>query len=498
MRIFAAGLITETNTFSPWPTGRRAFEENGLSRNHVKATPADAKTSMVAQMWDGLATQDRHTFVESIFAFAQPAGPTVQSVYENYRDQILTDISANGPFDVVLLFLHGAMVASGCDDCEGDLITRIRAVVGAHASIGAMLDPHCHLTQCMVEQATVIILAKEYPHTDYMDRSRELYDICVRSAQKKCMPTSALFDCRMVGWYPTTVEPMRSLVVHMRTIEARDGMLSVSFAHGFPWGDIPETGSKVLAITDGDGNLAARTAAEIGWEIYAAREVLLPHFPDIGTALKEAAQASGRMVLADTADNPGGGAPGDNVALLDAMLRHGIKDAAFAAIWDPITAQVCADAGVGAKLALRLGGKCGPASGEAIDVTATVKAIKLDHDQKALGPTRVPMGLSVWIETGGIDAVIASIRNQVFSPDIFTGLGIDLSSKKLIAVKSSWHFQAGFALIADLLVPVATPGAIQMDFATINYHKKRDMEFFPRVADPLQTTPLREGSRNVN
>jgi microcystin degradation protein MlrC len=486
MRIFATGLITETNTFSPWPTGRRAFEENGLSRHHANATAADAETSMVAQLWSGLAARDGHEFVESIFACAQPAGPTVQSVYEDYRGQILSEFRAQGPFDVVLLFLHGAMVASECDDCEGDLISQIRAIGGARASIGAMLDPHCHLTTRMVEQANAIILAKEYPHTDYMERSRELYDICVRNAQGLCAPTSALFDCRMVGWYPTTIEPMRSLVTRMREMESCEGVLSVSFAHGFPWGDTPETGSRLLAITDGDAALAARVAEEIGREIYAVRQQLLPQFPDMETALLKVAQTSGRVVIADTADNPGGGAPGDNVTLLRAMLKKKTKDAAFGAIWDPVVAQVCADAGVGAHLALRLGGKCGPASGDAIDVMATVKAIRPDHDQAGLGPTRVAMGLSVWIEISGLDVVVNSVRTQVFAPDAFSGLGIDLDSKKLIAVKSSWHFQAGFALIADKLIPVATPGAIQMNFATIDYRKKLDMGFFPRVADPLQ------------
>lgn len=485
MRVFAAGLVTETNTFSPWPTGRRAFEQHGLSRIHSRAAREDAETSMVASLWCDLAAREGHDFAESLFAYAEPAGPTVQADYEHFRDEILATLQAAGPADVVLLFLHGAMVSTDCDDCEGDLIGKVREVVGTRAMIGVMLDPHCHLTPRMVEQANAIILAKEYPHIDYMERGRELYDVCVRAAQGRCAPRSALFDCRMVGWYPTTMEPMRGLVARMRAYEARDGVLSVSFAHGFPWGDTPETGSKVLVITDGDPDLARRASRELGMEIYAAREALLPRFPDIETALDAAMRAPGCVVLADTADNPGGGAPGDNVSLLEAMLRRRITHAAFGAIWDPVVAQVCADAGAGARLTLRLGGKCGQASGNSIDVVATVKAIRPEHDQTGLGPTRVPMGLSIWIETGGIDVVIHSSRTQVFAPDGFTGLGMELASRKLIAVKSSWHFQAGFGPMADLLIPVATPGAIQMDFASIEYHKKRDMDFFPRVADPF-------------
>jgi len=134
---------------------------------------------------------------------------------------------------------------------------------------------------------------------------------------------------------------------------------------------------------------------------------------------------------------------------------------------------------------VRIGGKCGPASGDPLDVVATVKAIRADHDQQGLGPARSQLGLSVWAEVGGIDVLLMSVRTQIFAPDAFTGIGIDLSRKKIIALKSSWHFQAQFSRLSKRLIAVATPGAIQMNFATIDYKKKRDMDYFPRVANPL-------------
>jgi microcystin degradation protein MlrC len=485
MRIFVAGLITETNTFSPWPTGKRGFEDNGIFRGDAGTSASDAETAVIARIWRERAARDGHEIVESILAYAQPAGPTVHADYVAYRDEILADAASRGPFDVVLLFLHGAMVSTECDDCEGDIIARIRRVVGAAATIGAVLDLHCHLTPTMIENATAIVIVKEYPHIDFPERSRELYNLCVRAAEGTINPTAATFDCRMVGFYPTTTEPMRSLTDKLFAAESRAGVLSVSFAHGFPWGDTPDTGSRVLVVTDNDPKLARDIAEELGSEIYAAREALLPRFPDVETALATARTSNGIAVLADTADNPGGGAPSDNVSLLKALLAHKMRDVVFGAIWDPISTQVCADAGVGARLALRLGGKCGPASGDPLDLAVTVRAVRPDHDQAGLGDTRVPMGLSVWVEAEGIDIVINSTRTQVFCPDAFTGLGIELANKRAIVVKSSWHFQAGFGSMADTIIPVATPGAIQMNFSTIVYTKKRDMDFFPRVADPL-------------
>jgi microcystin degradation protein MlrC len=132
-----------------------------------------------------------------------------------------------------------------------------------------------------------------------------------------------------------------------------------------------------------------------------------------------------------------------------------------------------------------MGGKSGPSSAAPLDAEVTVRGVREDHDQTGLGVSRTAMGLSVWIEVGGIDVVVNSIRTQVFCPDAFTGLGIDLSGKRIVAVKSSQQFQAGFAPIAAKVIAVATPGAIQMDFAGLAYAKKRDLSFYPRVDDPL-------------
>jgi len=484
MRIFTAGISTETNTFAPWPTGLRGFEEGGLYRG--TASSADNGTNGgVARLFKGLAALDGHDFVEGLFANAEPSGPTVQHVWKALRDEIVSQVRAEGPFDVILLLLHGAMVATGCDDCEADLVTRLRATCGPDTTIGVELDPHCHLGQALVDAADAVILLKEYPHIDYVERARELYGICVGIAQGRFLPVSALFDCRMIGFYPTTGTVMSELLAKLREAERRPGILSVSFVHGFPWGDNAETGSRMLVIADGDQALAARTAEELGRLIYAQREVLLPRMPGIEEALDKAATIAGCVVLADTADNPGGGAPGDNVSLLRAMLARGIQRAALGAIWDPMSALVCAEAGIGANLMLRLGGKCGESSGDPLDLKVTVRAVDPSHSQLGLGGLPESMGLSVWLACDGVDVVVNSIRGQVFSPDAFTGLGIDLRDKRLIAVKSSHHFHARFAPIADGIIPVATPGAIQMNFADVDYRKRRDLNYFPRVREPL-------------
>ncbi|HEV7385158.1 MAG TPA: M81 family metallopeptidase [Phenylobacterium sp.] len=485
MRIFAAGIGTESNTFAAWPTGRRGFEESGVFRGDASVQGGKYEC-MVMVEFRARAEAGGHEFAEGLLTFAQPSGPTVHSVYAAYRDEIIADLKARGPFDVVLLFLHGAMVSTECDDCEGDLIAHVRAAAGPEAVIGVELDPHCHLTDVMVETADVVILAKEYPHDDFVPRAAELYDICARAAAGEIEPTSAVFDCRMVGFYPTTREPMAGLVERVRSAEKRPGVLSLSIAHGFPWGDTPDTGTRMLAVTDGDPQLARSLAEEFGREIYALRDDLLPRLPSVDEALNLAAGSNGRAVLADTADNAGGGAPSDNTVLLAAILERGLDRVALGPLWDPVAASVCAEAGVGARFRLRLGGKTGPVSGDPLDLVVTVRAIREDHAQTGLGGSRQPMGLSAWLEVEpGVHIVVNSVRTQAFHPDLFTNLGIDLAAMRLVVVKSSQHFDTGFRPIADLVVAVGTPGAIQMDFAGLPYRRKRDLDFHPRVADPL-------------
>jgi len=484
MRIFTAGIVTETNTFAPSPTGLRGFEEGGL--HHGTCSRQDpTELGAITRLFHALAAADGHTVNEGLYTIAQPSGPTLQAVWEGFRDEVTGQARAEGPFDVILLCLHGAMVATGSDDCEGELVQLLRR---AHpdAAIGAVLDPHCHLSQLLVDEADAVILMKEYPHIDLLERARELYALCTGVAARRLAPTSALFDCRMVGFYPTTQEPMATLLRLMRAMETRPGVLSVSFAHGFPWGDTADTGSKVLAITDNDPALAQATATELGHAIYRARRALLPHMPGIDDALALADDTLGCVVLADTADNPGGGAPGDNVSLLRAMLGRGMRAAVVGAVWDPMAALACAEAGVGSRFALRLGGKSGGASGAPLDVTATVRAIRPDHDQAGLDGVRMAMGLSVWIACDGIDVLICSQRTQVYAPDAYTGLGIDLDDKRFIVVKSSHHFHAAFAPLADRIIAVATPGALQMNFAQMDYRKRRDPAYFPLVDDPLR------------
>ncbi|WP_252259873.1 M81 family metallopeptidase [Erythrobacter aurantius] len=470
-RLFIAALCTETNSFAPFPTGWSAFEENGIDRAGSVSDP----NSPLA-IFRALGEADGFAVSESISTFAQPGGRTVGQVYAALRDMILADLAAASGADMVLLQLHGAMMAEGEDDCEGDILARIRALVPG-AVIGAVLDCHCHLTPRMVAAADCLIAVKEYPHIDFADRARELYAICARTHRGELRPIPALVETGMIGIYPTFAGPMRAIVDGLAAIEVRPGVLSVTIAHGFPWGDTADTGTRVLAYADGDAAAAQAAASEVAQSLITAREALRPDYPDIAASLDRAATLEGPVVLADHADNPGGGAPGDSTFFLRAVIARGLGNVAIASFHDPAVVRIATDAGVGARIAIRLGGKAGPTSGDPLDLDVEVMAVTPDLGQMAID---VPysMGPSVWLRHAGIDIVVCSRRAGIFATSIFEDLGIRLAERQLVIVKSSSHHEAAFNPIARHTWKVATPGALDLDFNRLSY-VRRTRDFYP-------------------
>ena len=208
----------------------------------------------------------------------------------------------------------------------------------------------------------------------------------------------------------------------------------------------------------------------------------------IDEALDQALAApAGAVVIADRADNAGGGAPSDSTFMLSAMLERGIANAGVAMMWDPIAVQVAMSGGVGAKLDLRLGGKMGTMSGDPLDLNVTVTGIVEDMIQEwpqQGDPMRIPCGDSVCLHCDGIDIIVSSRRVQPFSPDVFTNFGIDVARKRMLVVKSSQHFYAGFAPIASKIIYMAAPGAVAPRFAEIPF-KRVDLHKYPWVNDPF-------------
>ncbi|TYR35461.1 M81 family metallopeptidase [Mesorhizobium microcysteis] len=470
MRVFTAVLATETNTFSPIPTGLGAFKSQG--EYYPAGQHPDRMTLFGAPLWVARerARDKGWSVVEGMVAFAQPGGKTTRIAYDALRSELLDDLRAAGKVDMVLLGLHGAMIADGCDDCEGDILRAVREIVGPDVVIGAELDPHCHLTQVMMDNADVMVAFKEYPHTDLYERGVELVDLCMAAVEKRIRPVAALADTGMATLIFTTSEPGISLVERMKEMERLDGVLSVSIVQGFPWADVPDMGTRVLVYTNGDQALADRLAREFATDLYAMREDIDVPKPGIDEVLDVAlAEPTGPVVIADGADNAGGGAASDSTFMLRRMLERGIDSAALGPIWDPVSVQLVFDAGEGAVMPLRIGGKVGPSSGDPLDVECTVKALRRDMKMGGLGGITVSLGDCALIEVAGIDVVLTTIRFQAMDTDLFTQLGCDLATRRIVVVKSTQHFYASYSKVAKKVLYAAARGTVTPDLSSLPY-----------------------------
>jgi microcystin degradation protein MlrC len=491
MRIFAAGMVTETNTFCPIPTTLEDFIiQRGRPEGRV---PARYSGFDLDRIWGRLAEARGDEFVLSLMALAQPAGLTAKGAYEAMRDEILADLRAAMPVDIVLLMLHGAMIADRYDDCEEDVVRRVREVVGKETVIAAELDLHCHLSESMLGPTDIVMTYKEYPHTDINDRARQLFALAVAARLQEIRPTQALFDCRMIGMYPTTRDPMRGFVDAMSEMERRPGVLSVSFGHGFQFADVPHMGAKLLVVTDNDLAAATRIARELGMQVHGLRRDI--GFESISTPLDTAlirAMAADKVpvVVADQSDNPGGGAPSDATFALRWLLEHHARDAALAILYDPEVVAIARKAGVGARLPVRLGGKMGPLSGSPIDLDVEIVSIADEYvhsfPQASGEAVTFPVGNVVALRSGSVDIVVGTERCQCYGPSIFVDLGIDPTRKRVLVVKSTQHFRRAFEAIASEIIYMAGPGALAPDPRQLTYKRFDNRRVYPWESAPFE------------
>ncbi|WP_429923116.1 M81 family metallopeptidase [Agrobacterium vitis] len=484
MRIFTAAFATETNTFSPICIDRRAFEASLYAPpGQHPATP----TLCTAPITVGreVCSQKDWMLIEGTATWADPAGLVNRQTFESLRDEILDQLTAALPVDAVVLGLHGAMVADGYLDPEGDFLSHIRAIIGPDVLLAAELDPHSHLTGKRVEAADVFVVFKEFPHTDFVDRARDLWRIVVDTLEGRITPVMSVFDCQMIDVFPTSRQPMRAFVDKMMQIEREDpDVLSLSVIHGFMAGDVPEMGTKTIAITNGNATKGEALARSLGLELFEKRGTfMMPQINEKQAVAQALANPAGPVVIADMWDNPGGGTAGDATVLLEELLAQGATNTAVGMIWDPIAVQICMAAGEGAEIPLRFGAKSAPGTGNPID--GLVKVVKVvPNAEMQFGESVAPFGDAAHIHLNGIDIVLSSVRVQSYDPSLFTALGIDPTSKHILAIKSTNHFYAAFSKIASDILYCSAGSPYPNNPATNPYRRVR-RDIWPICANPF-------------
>lgn len=386
------------------------------------------------------------------------------SAFAEMLGELLDGIEGAMPVDAVCLSLHGAGVAEGVDDLEAAALVEVRKLVGPKVPVAVVLDLHGNITQEMVDQADGLFGDNFYPHIDCYERGAEAMQFLYRMLNGEIKPVMHFERLpMMIPTFATDLDPAGQLNRLCWEWEKKPGILDCTIFHGFPYTDVPAVGMSVLALADGDASLARQAAKTVAKAVWGAREEYRPQVLSPSEAIAKAMSVDGGpVVLNDTSDNPGGGSPGDSTHLLRTMMEANLQNACYAFIYDPEVAQQAHRAGVGATIRVRLGGKTDELHGAPIESEVYIKVLT-DGRFRVTSPMfqglQVDLGQMARLQLGGIDVLVASERQQVLDDEVFLLHGIDVRRYKIVALKSSAHFRAGFDQIAKAIIPADAPGA---------------------------------------
>jgi microcystin degradation protein MlrC len=483
MRIAVGGFMHETNTFVPTPTTWDDFVRAGpwptVTEGEAILSVFRGINLAIAHFMDA-AEKAGHVMLPLTWGAAMPAGRVTDHAFERMADTMMAGLGANKP-DAVFLELHGAMATESHDDGEGELLRRVRAGVGPDVPILASLDLHANVSPAMVELADFFSSYRTYPHVDWGASGARCAEWLDRVLAWK-RPARALRQIPFL--VPVTagctyVEPAGGLYEELKRIEAATGA-HLSLNMGFPPADIRDVGPSIIAYgadqrtvdAAADRLLAAVLAAE---SAFAAHRPL-PVAEAVAEAMRIARKASRPVVLADTQDNPGAGAPSNTTGLIAELLRQGAERTAVGIVHDAAAAAAAHGRGIGATLD-RLGGGLGDGPGQPPlpgpwRVTALSDG-RFRGTSPMLRSAVTDMGPTALLARNGVEVLVATIRQQPVHREVFTHLGMDLNSRAILGLKSSAHFRSGYQEIAEKVIVCLAPGINVEDPASFRFSKMR-------------------------
>jgi microcystin degradation protein MlrC len=483
-RIAVGGFLHETNTFAPtkatyddfvhgggWPSMAVGTDVLGVMRN-INVGLAGFVEAAEDHGWE---------LVPTISCGASPSAHVTEDAYERIVSVMLDRIASAGPLDAVYLDLHGAMVTERFEDGEGELLARVRQVIGMDLPLVVSLDLHANVTPEMIDLADALIAYQTYPHVDMADTGRAAATHLSRLLDGKQPFAKAFRQLPFlipISWQCTNDEPARSIYARLQSLQG-DSVPCLSFAPGFPAADFPHCSPSVFAYgrTQSDADAAADELTKLvesheddfDGKIYS---------PDEGVrhAMNLANDASKPIIIADTQDNPGAGGDSDTTGMLRALVRNKASRAAIGVIYDPQAAKAAHAAGVGATLALPLGGRSGIRGDAPFRGNFIVEKLS-DGKFVAPGPyyggREMDMGLSACLRIGDVRVVVSSHKAQLADQAMYRYVGIEPTEQKILVNKSSVHFRADFEPIAAKLLICAAPGAMPADTAALPWTRLR-------------------------
>jgi microcystin degradation protein MlrC len=482
-RIAVGGFLHETNTFAPtkatyadfvhgggWPAMAHGADVLKTMRN-INVGLAGFIEDAEARGWE---------LIPTISCGASPSAHVTKDAYERIVTEMIDGIARAGKLDAVYLDLHGAMVTEHFDDGEGEILARVRKVIGPDLPLEVSLDLHANVTPEMVAHADALIAYRTYPHVDMADTGRASANhlALLLEGNRYAKAFRQLPFLIPISWQCTNDEPCKSIYQKLAALES-DDVPTLSFAPGFPAADFPGCGPTVFVYgrTQADADAAADTIAALvtGHEDDFDGRIYSPD-DGIRHAMELAKQASKPVVIADTQDNPGAGGDSDTTGMLRALVRNNPSKAAIGVIYDPASAKAAHQAGEGATVTLQLGGKSGIPGDAPYEEKFVVEKLS-DGKFVAPGPyyggRDMDMGPSACLRIGDVRVVVSSHKAQLADQAMYRYVGIEPTAQSILVNKSSVHFRADFEPIAETLLICAAPGAMPADTAALPWTRLR-------------------------
>ena len=477
MHILVAGFQHETNTFAPSKAGYDNFVrgEGFPAMARGQDVLALRSVNIPAGGFINAIQAQGHSVHPVIWAGASPSAHVTRDAFERIAGEIL-DAARSGRYDAVYLDLHGAMVTEHLDDGEGELLARVRQIVGPNVPIVASLDLHANVTAQMLQEADALVAFRTYPHVDMADTGEQAARLLlarIAAGSRWTRHVRRLPFLIPINGMCTMLQPSQGVYETLAQLEQTPGVTSMSFAPGFPAADFPECGPVVWAYGT-DAAAVEHVTDTLYKQVLELEPEWSPDFLEPADAVRRAqalaAGASRPIVIADTQDNPGAGGDANTTGMLRALVEADAQNAALGLLYDPDAVRAATAAGVGQTVTLSLGGQSGvagdaPFTGEFM--VETLSPGKLRFDGPMMHGMDVDLGAVAGLRIGGVRVVVSASKAQMLDRNLFRVGGVQPEEMGILVVKSSVHFRADFQPIAHEVLVAKAPGPMQADPADL-------------------------------
>jgi microcystin degradation protein MlrC len=502
MKIATGCIGHETNTFSNVVSDLNKFKEMGIYQGET-FFKVYKNTRSIGGAFIEVAEEKSFTLLPTIWNRVFAWGLVTDEALDYMLNKMLEGIKTAGKVDGVLLQLHGAMVSESHQDAEAYILGKIRKLVGKKIPIITTLDLHANLSKQTVELADILVGYDTYPHVDPYERGIEAANLMYRMVKGEIHPTAVLEKPPLLTSpqvQKTSYFPMKTVYDLAHKIEKDCKVLNVTVLPGFPFSDIEYAGMDIIVTTDGDYSLAEKYAKEISDYCWNLRRHFLADVVPVDEAVKRAISApEGPIILADQADNPGGGAPADGTTILNELIIQEAKNAVICLIRDPEAVAKAIEVGVGNFITMKIGGKTDNLHGEPVEVTGSVKLIADGKFKRksVMGRGLVTeLGRTVVLDIGEIEIMLTEARVQPTDLEQYRAFGIEPTEKKIIVVKSAVHYRAVHEPIAKEIIEVDSPGIHGTRLSAFNY-KNLKRPIFPLDIELIGISELRKSMTEI-